>query len=173
MVGHLAQKARDAGSSPAQHYTFRLHKNKNFNVVDKPYSRNRKVSCATGYTHQKFYKIIRVFYFMCMILFTYSLWDSYVINYLMCSILFFNFFGRFKQARDCILTNRDLACSIITISENATPKNLLMVMYPQCNCEKQEYQVFHSITVSDLQHKHDHYAGVSQKRGIFKQILNI
>ena len=25
MVGHLAQKARDAGSSPAQHYTFRLY----------------------------------------------------------------------------------------------------------------------------------------------------
>ena len=23
-VGHLARKARDAGSSPAQHYTFRL-----------------------------------------------------------------------------------------------------------------------------------------------------
>ena len=25
VVGHLAQKARDAGSSPAQHYTFRLY----------------------------------------------------------------------------------------------------------------------------------------------------
>ena len=27
MVGHLAQKARDAGLSPTQHYTFRLLKN--------------------------------------------------------------------------------------------------------------------------------------------------
>ena len=25
VVGHLAQKARDAGSSPAQHYTFHLY----------------------------------------------------------------------------------------------------------------------------------------------------
>ena len=26
-VGHLARKAKDAGSCPAQRYTFRLHKN--------------------------------------------------------------------------------------------------------------------------------------------------
>ena len=41
---------------------------------------------------------------------------------------------------------------MITISENATPRTYKR-MNPQCNCEKQEYQVFHSI--SDLQHKHD------------------
>ena len=49
---------------------------------------------------------------------------------------------------------RDLVCSMITISENAAPKNLHVEMIPQCNCEKQEDQVFHSITISDLQHQH-------------------
>ena len=39
------------------------------------------------------------------------------------------------------------------ISENATPKNLQLVMNPWYNCKKQEYQVFHP--VSDLQYKHD------------------
>ena len=28
-------------------------------------------------------------------------------------------------------------------------------MDPQCNCEKQEYQDFHSYNNSDLQHQHD------------------
>ena len=28
-------------------------------------------------------------------------------------------------------------------------------MNPQCNCEKQEYDVSHSITIGDLKHKHD------------------
>ena len=35
---------------------------------------------------------------------------------------------------------------MITISENATPKNLFM-MNPWCNCEKQEYQEFYPTTV--------------------------
>ena len=41
---------------------------------------------------------------------------------------------------------KELACSMITISENAAPKTIL-VMDPQCNCKKQEYQDFHSITI--------------------------
>ena len=39
-----------------------------------------------------------------------------------------------------------MVCSMITISENAAPKNLL-VMNPWCNCEKQAYQEFHPITI--------------------------
>ena len=53
----------------------------------------------------------------------------------------------FEKAGNCSLTKRDLVCSKITISENATPKNLHLVMNPQCNCEKQEYQEFHSRTM--------------------------
>ena len=41
------------------------------------------------------------------------------------------------------------------ISENAKPKNLHVERNPQCNCEKQEYQVFHSIMISELQHQHN------------------
>ena len=46
-------------------------------------------------------------------------------------------------------------------------------MNPQCNCKKQEYQVFHSI--SDLQHKHDQCECWSVIKGevVHKPILNI
>ena len=62
--------------------------------------------------------------------------------------IFESFYRMFETARECTLKNkRDLVCSKITSSENATSKNLLQsVMNPQCNCEKQEYQKFHSIT---------------------------
>ena len=52
----------------------------------------------------------------------------------------------FEITGECTLTKRDLVCSMITRSKNATPMTLL-VMDPQCNFEKQEYQDFHSITV--------------------------
>ena len=60
--------------------------------------------------------------------------------------IFKSFYTVFETARECTLIKRDLVCSIITSSENATPKKLLqLVMDSQCNCEKQEYQEFHSI----------------------------
>ena len=49
----------------------------------------------------------------------------------------------FEIIRECTLT-KDLVCSMITISENAAPMTT-MKMNPQCNCEKQEYQDFHSL----------------------------
>ena len=53
----------------------------------------------------------------------------------------------FYRMFEMTIIKRDLVSSIIMSSENATPKNLLqLVMDPQCNCEKQEYQEFHSIT---------------------------
>ena len=52
----------------------------------------------------------------------------------------------FETTRECTLTKKDLVCSMIMISENATPMALL-VMDPWCICEKQEYQDFHSLTV--------------------------
>ena len=62
---------------------------------------------------------------------------------LFCSI---KFLRMFKQARDCTLTKGDLDCSIITNSENATPKDLYLAMNPWCICKKQENQAFHSMT---------------------------
>ena len=53
----------------------------------------------------------------------------------------------FEKARNCTLTKEDVVCSIITIRENATPKNLQLVMNPQFNCEKQEYEEFHFRTM--------------------------
>ena len=46
----------------------------------------------------------------------------------------------FETTREYTLTKRNLACSIITISEIATPMTLLLEVDSQCNCEKQEYQ---------------------------------
>ena len=39
-----------------------------------------------------------------------------------------------------------MVCSMIIISDNAAPENFLVVN-PQCNCKKQEYQEFHPITI--------------------------
>ena len=44
----------------------------------------------------------------------------------------------FEITRECTLTKRNFACSMIMISENATPKTIL-VMVPWCNRKKQEY----------------------------------
>ena len=49
------------------------------------------------------------------------------------------------MTRKCALTKRDLVCSMIMLSVNATPMTLLAID-PQCNCEKQEYWDSHSIT---------------------------
>ena len=49
----------------------------------------------------------------------------------------------FETTRECTLT-KDLVCSMITISENATQMTML-AMDPWCNCEKQQYQDFHSL----------------------------
>ena len=58
---------------------------------------------------------------------------------------YFNFqtMRMFETAGGCTLT-RNLACSMITISENAAP--IITRNGPQCSCEKQEYQDFHSLT---------------------------
>ena len=41
---------------------------------------------------------------------------------------------------------RDLVCSMIMISENAAQMTIL-VMDPWCDCKKQEFQDFHSLTI--------------------------
>ena len=56
-------------------------------------------------------------------------------------------FRMFKAGKRMHSHKRDVACSIILISENAAPNNFSSVMDPQCNFKKQEYQEFHSITV--------------------------
>ena len=53
------------------------------------------------------------------------------------------------MTRECTLTKRKLACTMITRHENAAPMNLL-VMDPECNYEKQEYQDFSIPNNSDL-----------------------
>ena len=50
---------------------------------------------------------------------------------------------RMFETRECTLT-KDLICSMITNSENAAEMTTVQ-MDPQCNCEKQEYQDFHSL----------------------------
>ena len=50
------------------------------------------------------------------------------------------------QQENALLQKGNLVCSMITISENAAQKTTL-VMDPWCNCEKQEYQDFHSLTM--------------------------
>ena len=52
----------------------------------------------------------------------------------------------FETAREFTLYKRDLVCSMIMISENAAPVTSL-AKDPWCNCKKQEYHDFHSITV--------------------------
>ena len=51
----------------------------------------------------------------------------------------------FETTKECTLT-KDLVCSMITISENATPITRIE-MDPMCNCEKQDYQDFHSLMI--------------------------
>ena len=48
-----------------------------------------------------------------------------------------------ETSRECTLT-KDLVCSMTMISESAAPMTR-MEMDPWCNCEKQEYQDFHSL----------------------------
>ena len=55
----------------------------------------------------------------------------------------------FETVTDCTLHKKDLVCSMITISENATPMTVLE-MDSQCNCEKQEYQNFSFLNIGDL-----------------------
>ena len=59
------------------------------------------------------------------------------------------------------------------ISENATPMTIL-AMDPQCNCKKQEYQDFHSLTIviCDTSMISVNVGSIA-KRDIFKLILNI
>ena len=120
-----------------------------------PLNEQKDFMCNKAYT-PKFYKIIRIFIscFMHMILFMYSLWNSHLINYSMHSVFSFEPFSECLKRWEIALLERDLVCSMITISENVAPKNLHVERNSQCNCEKQEYQVFHSITISELQHQH-------------------
>ena len=49
----------------------------------------------------------------------------------------------YETTRESTLT-KDLVCNMVTISENVTSM-MTMEMDPQCKCEKQEYQDFHSL----------------------------
>ena len=51
----------------------------------------------------------------------------------------------FETTKECTHT-KDLVCSMITISENAAPM-ITIEMDLWCNCKKQEYQDFHSLTL--------------------------
>ena len=78
-----------------------------------------------------------------------------------------------SQQENALLQKRNLVCSMIMISENATLVTLL-AMDPQCNCKKQEYQDFYSINYGDLQHQDDQCKCQSINKGdIFKLVLNI
>ena len=78
------------------------------------------------------------------------------------------------MARKCTLKNRDLVCSMITISESAAPKTLL-AMDPQCNCEKQDVPGFFIPQQEwPATHQHDQCKCQSiTKRYIFKLVFNI
>ena len=69
-----------------------------------------------------------------------------ILSYLCPQILKIFLRTMIDTTRECTLTKRNLVCSMITISENATPKTILMVD-PWCNCKNQEYQDFHSKTI--------------------------
>ena len=87
--------------------------------------------------------------------------------------IFKSSYKMFEVARECTLIKRDLVCSIITSSENTTPKSLLQsVMDPQCNCKKQEYQEFYSImTMICSTSTISVNVGVSLKKAFSKLVL--
>ena len=89
--------------------------------------------------------------------------------------IFKSFYRIFEMARECTLINkRDLVCSMIMISENAAAK-ITLVMDPQYNCKKQEYQEFHSITTVVICDTSMISAnvGVSLEKAFSKLVLNI
>ena len=93
---------------------------------------------------------------------------------LFCSLIFLYLFQNVYAGKRLHSYKKNLVCSRITISENATPKNLSLAMNPWCNCKKQEYQVFHSIIIvicstSTISVN----AGVLLKRDIFRPILHL
>ena len=49
-------------------------------------------------------------------------YDFFIINVL---TILESFYRMFEKARGCILTKRNLVCSMIMISENATPMTLI------------------------------------------------
>ena len=63
----------------------------------------------------------------------------------MCSHFWIFSTRMFEAAKECTL-KKDLVCSMIMLSENTAPMTT-MEMDPWCNCEKQEYQDFHSLTL--------------------------
>ena len=77
----------------------------------------------------------------------------------------------FETTRECTLT-KDLVCSMMMISENAAPMTT-MEIDPQCNCEKQEYQDFHSLILVTHNTSTISEGWSIAIRDIFKFILNI
>ena len=72
----------------------------------------------------------KFFYVTCTILFTHSLQNADFMNVKIINVLLFEkekflFESMFEMARECTLTEKNLACSMITVSENATPLTLL------------------------------------------------
>ena len=63
----------------------------------------------------------------------------------------------FEIAREWTLTKRNLACSMIMISENATPITLLQGNGSLVQlCKSKNTMIFIPKNNSDLQHQHDH-----------------
>ena len=75
---------------------------------------------------QEFMLIMRSrFCIPCTILFTHSLWNSDSMILINMLTILESFYRMFEEARGCTLTKRNLVCSMITVSENATPMTLI------------------------------------------------
>ena len=142
--------------------------------VNKHCSMDGRISCAARGT-QNFCKLQEFLFHMHALVHSFSLDfkpHDFNIKLFMCPH-FRNFLRRMIETRECSLTKRNLVCSMITISENAAPKTIL-VMDPQCSCEKQEYQDFYSITVVICDTSMiSANVRVLLKRDIFRLVLNI
>ena len=80
------------------------------------------------------------------VLFICSLWNLYPVSSIICSLFSNHFTECLRWQENALLQKKDLFCSIIMSGENTTSKKLIpLVMDPQCNCKKQEYQEFHFI----------------------------
>ena len=77
----------------------------------------------------------------------------------------------FETTRECTIT-KDLVCSIIMISEKATP--ITTMEWSLVQLQEERVSGFSFLNNSDLQHQHDQCEGQRiTKRDVFKLILNI
>ena len=149
-------------------YIFRA-KHRFSDFLNKLHSTNRKTPCATRQTYTKFYEITSVFIscFIHMILFMFSLWNLYLINCSICSI-FLRFFGECLRRQEIVLLQKG-TWFVAWLQSVRMPHQRTYT-----SCEKQEYQVFHSMTIRDLWHKHDQCEcwSIAKGEGFFEPILN-